>query len=36
MIAKVYVDFELIISYENLNGDVKIELIASMLPFPRP
>jgi hypothetical protein len=35
MIAKVYGDCEFIRQFEDLNDGVKVEMIASMLPFPR-
>jgi hypothetical protein len=36
MIAKVYGNCEFISRIEDLNDGVKVEMIASMLPFPRP
>jgi hypothetical protein len=36
MIAKVYGDCEFIRQIEDLNDGVKVEMIASMLPFPCP
>jgi hypothetical protein len=36
MIAKVHGDCEFIRHAENLIDKVKIEMITSMLPFPRP
>jgi hypothetical protein len=36
LIAKVYGNREFIRQFEDLNNGVKVEMIASMLPFPRP
>jgi len=36
MIAKVHGDCEFISRIEDSNDEVKVEMIASMLPFARP